>query len=138
MIPLRNPVHSTHNRIARHAHIAGRDTAVGDAFFKQRFEGCTVFPGEFQHLLAVHRIQRWDLTHDRDRAALANHEIDMIAQVAQYLVQTVLPAVYSELHGFTAHFGGAYVAQVDEFLLAAYIVVEGRVSQPEPVGDVLE
>ena len=49
-----------------------------------------------------------------------------------------LAAVYRELHGLTAHVGGAQVAQVDEFLLAAHIVVESRVSQPEPVGDVLE
>ena len=82
--------------------------------------------------------ERRYLTHDCNRAALANHEVHVIAQVSQNLIQTIVAACDCKLHGFTTHFGCTNVAEVDEFFLTTHIVIQRRVSQAEPVGDVLE
>ena len=84
------------------------------------------------------RLERRYLAHDRNGALVAHHVLDVVAQVAPHRLQPVLAFADRALHCFAPDVGGAYIAEVDEFLLVANVVIKSGVGQAEQVGDVLE
>ena len=82
--------------------------------------------------------QGWNLAHDGDGSAFADHDLDVIAQVALYRIQSAPALIDCALQSLAPYVRGAYVTQVYEFLLVSYVVIQCGVGQPEDVGDVLQ
>ena len=62
----------------------------------------------------------------------------MVLQVFVNLVKATVCVIDRSVHGFATDFGGADVAQIDQFFFVANVVVQSRIGQAKNAGNVFQ
>jgi hypothetical protein len=136
--PLGNPVDGAHDRVAGHTHITADDAAVFQSGCQDIFEFETVLSRYSENVVSVRLLQRRNLAHDGDRPTITDHNLDVILNIKDCLLESALPVRACVLHRFAAEFGRAQVALVNQFFLAFHVVVKRRVGEAQMLRHVLQ